>query len=540
MRNTCDKGHAAGVVCIDNSELKLHRSPAENPRAGNIQIGYYSVCDNHWSKSEAQVVCNQLFKSSFEYSTNVPVYAVYQGSHFGVDSGQSDVAVMDQVQCKGDESLLTDCQFLTVDEWQCSKTKLAGVACAKCTINDLLSILDIVQLGDTTAEVIKTIDQALDALASKCLPWDCSSENPNYPEYCMLRSFLESSKSYVSIDTTAPMRVSLLFDQAALLDHEFVKEETTALFNKIEHLEEQSADFQTKLAGYFKTLAEFDRDKAKADYSYTSATWVKQINIIRDAEKALAADLPDLLEAAIKVEGKEKEFARSQLALSIASLGSPMEILFNPGEEAENMGNVQADVGQLANEIAESAKLGFTLHNTLEQLSDLAADMNAKYAANASVYDDIADTLGINDMGEFTPEQATEFLDQYNNFQPFITSPQLALYEELLEEIVNNACDVLQGDTAGTESGFLRIHFQAMCPDVMQKVAVLTATLEDQKEMQFEVMDAFADFARAKLAESAAIELSKVLGESSLEKMQAAIAKKNAASTEDDLDQQCV
>ena len=83
---------------------------------GNVMIDGEPVCDDNWNNLAGVVVCRQL---GFRGLKNITVK-----SRFG---RVSDTFGMDDVECSGGESRLTQCQYQTKDN--CGAGEGAGVIC---------------------------------------------------------------------------------------------------------------------------------------------------------------------------------------------------------------------------------------------------------------------------------------------------------------------------------------------------------------------------------------------------------------------------
>ena len=216
-RNNCGASKEAGVICVDPAGLRLvgggggGGGGGDKIREGNVFIGNFPVCHNSWDLKDAQVVCNSLFESSFGGRSSVPVFEPTVNSAFG-NSAIEDF-IMDAVDCKGSESVLTQCGFRSHDRVNCKKIQVAGVRCARCTPDDLLQILGLVAARPNVEETKKSFEAARQRLKAKCFEWDCSLKIPVYPEYCRVEAFLRESEYLLKRDLNAKRRahVSLRF-----------------------------------------------------------------------------------------------------------------------------------------------------------------------------------------------------------------------------------------------------------------------------------------------------------------------------------------
>ena len=89
---------------------------------GTVEVLYKrnwgTVCDTSWDIRDANVTCRQL---GFKGAEAAPLR-----SAFGLRSGRS---WMDQVQCKGNESSLSECPHIGWGITDCNRNALASAVC---------------------------------------------------------------------------------------------------------------------------------------------------------------------------------------------------------------------------------------------------------------------------------------------------------------------------------------------------------------------------------------------------------------------------
>ena len=93
------------------------------PLEGTVEVcfndTYGSICHDHWSESDAQVVCHSLGYNRSNASS-------LSHAFYGTSSGP---IYLSSVQCMGDELSLASCS-LSQDTQHCSHDEVAGVSCS--------------------------------------------------------------------------------------------------------------------------------------------------------------------------------------------------------------------------------------------------------------------------------------------------------------------------------------------------------------------------------------------------------------------------
>ncbi|KAM4650663.1 scavenger receptor cysteine-rich domain-containing protein DMBT1-like isoform 2-T2 [Discoglossus pictus] len=154
--HNCNHNEDAGVVCsgssifvdsgetvsknvTENAELLRNMTTApktyvttagtirlvngERPCAGRVEVFFNNtwgtVCDDHWNIRNAHVVCKQL-------NCGLPISAPVKG-FYGLGTGN---IWLDDVECKGDEPSLENCDALPWGKHNCKHNEDAGVVCS--------------------------------------------------------------------------------------------------------------------------------------------------------------------------------------------------------------------------------------------------------------------------------------------------------------------------------------------------------------------------------------------------------------------------
>ncbi|XP_037627923.1 deleted in malignant brain tumors 1 protein-like [Sebastes umbrosus] len=118
--HNCNHREDAGVICEEISTVRLVNS--DSRCSGRVEIfrhGYWgTVCDDFWNLNDAQVVCRQL---GCGRALSAPGNA-----RFGQGTGQ---IWLDNLQCTGNETSLTDCPHPGLGTHNCAHSEDASVIC---------------------------------------------------------------------------------------------------------------------------------------------------------------------------------------------------------------------------------------------------------------------------------------------------------------------------------------------------------------------------------------------------------------------------
>ena len=110
------------VICVFVSNSGIQLVGGSGPHEGRVEVYHNgtwgTVCDDDWDLQDATVVCHQL--------GYVSATAALGSARFGAGSGP---ILFSELDCIGNESIITECHHLLPGVHNCNHSEDVGVVC---------------------------------------------------------------------------------------------------------------------------------------------------------------------------------------------------------------------------------------------------------------------------------------------------------------------------------------------------------------------------------------------------------------------------
>ena len=269
-----------------------------------------------------------------------------------------------------------------------------------------------------------------------------------------------------------------------------------------------STTFQD-LQDYFTAMHSFDFTKAKHDVGYISTSLKTYGQRSVGLSKTVDGAMNEIISGALICAAHQVAYRTLKLAIAIAENSNPLGWLFGSNDADDLMEPLE----ELADAIYDLVVVN-KLYNLLKDLMGLLKTAVAGLKRNAefiSSVKDLVKSLNIEDDSKFQSQQA-EFLEQYGNYTPATTKPQLVEIGAYLESIVEEACELIDSaDVPPVSSSYFFKNYVAdsgLCLQTKVNIQKLMETYYEIYDFQFDLMEGLASFTRAKTGLNAAKNIS--------------------------------
>ena len=496
--DNCSEGEGAGVVCFEPSSVKLYEGDK-----GFVMAIDRPVVNSVWTMNESQVVCNQIFGSSFS-PRKVPVF----NSSLEIYSSPMQCFISN-VKCTGKEHGMEHCSYSVIKDCPSNKT-VPKVSCAVCTEADFISIIESLDMDGSRQEQYLAVVKQVNYLQKKCKDWDCSGKERKftYPEFCTVKSFLQDWKSI--LEPTKDNKVAFLenkFHYSNLLEQNLLQQKFSSLRNDISSLSAQTSDFQKSLANHFKTLAKFDEMKIKTDLESLTTSWSNSLSDLRDQTFLLQKQLYGITNIASEVIAMDKIENIVKLILQI------IQVFLVPNSILGNIAAAHSTAVTLSKLALKSTQLQSIAFNEIPKVQRILTEITTNMKDNQESYLFINNFFEEAQNVQFSLEIARKFLSYYKDFKGAINTVQVATLEESLIYIVGKICEIINEASSVSGNVFVTLinKFGNPCLDARLTIKTIIVTFNGLGNHQKTIIQGYAALAKAKLSESSANNLANVL-----------------------------
>ena len=269
-----------------------------------------------------------------------------------------------------------------------------------------------------------------------------------------------------------------------------------------------STTFQD-LQDYFTAMHSFDFTKAKHDVGYISTSLKTYGQRSVGLSKTVDGAMNEIISGALMCATHQVQYKTLKLAIAIAENSNPLGWLFGSNDADDLMEPLE----ELADAIYDLVVVN-KLYNLLKNLMGLLKTAVAGLKRNAeciSSVKDLVKNMNIEDDSKFQSQQA-KFLEQYGNYTPATTKPQLVEIGAYLESIVEEACDFIDSaDVPSVSPSYFFKNYVAdsgLCLQTKVNIQKLMETYYEIYDFQFDLMEGLASFTRAKTGLNAAKNIS--------------------------------
>ncbi len=260
----------------------------------------------------------------------------------------------------------------------------------------------------------------------------------------------------------------------------------------------------TELKTYFETIETFNQQISSADIDYIDGQLVHYNKAIKSIVSVVKRDMKILLDKTLLAAGLNIAEKVIVLAMEIASAFNPLKWLTG-GTSAKDILEATAD---LANAIADRVQVK-AIFRAFNDLRTKIKQFSDKIGKNDAFLQNVKKLVyKETETREAFDKSKKEFLQQYRDYTPQVTKPEIDEIGAIWEVLIGATCDVVDGfDTALAAPIKSWIYDEGYCISLVKDTAKLVSTYEEIYDYQFDLMDSMASYVRASVALDAAAEI---------------------------------
>ena len=260
----------------------------------------------------------------------------------------------------------------------------------------------------------------------------------------------------------------------------------------------------SELKSYYQHVESFNGDIAKADIGYINGRLDTFNQRYSDVVGIFKSKMETLVLQMIIGAGLEVANSAITLALSIAEAANPIGFIFG-GADPKDLMDAITDVANAAAQLTRGIAVKEAWNNVLHQ----STIINDKFKKNAVFLENVKIlTLQQEQSRAEFEESKNVFLEQYNAYDPQVLPDELTQLTSYWSGLIEAACNVFDSfNTAAGNTAKAVVYGQNLCVDLPVLAERMGELYENTYDFQFDLMDALADYMRARVTMDAAKEI---------------------------------
>eukprot|EP00794_Sanderia_malayensis_P002995 gene2995-3453_t len=258
-----------------------------------------------------------------------------------------------------------------------------------------------------------------------------------------------------------------------------------------------------ELRNYFVQLQSFNQNKAKADIEFIEG-WIRKYKTsANQLAKDVGGGLMRLLKGAVHSTIAEVAGKAAAMALAVAEACNPLKTIFG-GSSAGDILSAAEELGVAMGKMSTA----LSLRGKLDTLINKATDLAMRFGKNSDELKRVMELVKSYETSDSVKLEMQKklFMEKYSAYSPEVKRPELAEVESYWNEVVTEACDIINGleTLAATTVSFLEVKDHGTCVKLPVKIAEMMATYTEIYDFQFDLMETLASSMRAKIGKRAA------------------------------------
>ena len=261
----------------------------------------------------------------------------------------------------------------------------------------------------------------------------------------------------------------------------------------------------SQLKSYFEQVANFNGAIAEADIAFISGRQIIFKQRIDSVVGSFKLKMTNLLTQMMIGAGLEIVQSAITMAITIVDACNPLGFIFGGADPKDLMDAI----AEVTNAVKQLTK-GSIVLSTWTAVQSRSVEINKKFKKNDDFLANVKRLMFNKAESREDFEKAkNSFLELYNKYDPQVLPDELVEISSLWSGLVEAACDVTNSfNTAAGITASAVVKGQNLCVDLPVLADRMGELYENIYDYQFDMMDALAEYTRAKVTIDAAKEIS--------------------------------